>query len=434
MLYRKKIITPDQAATLVKDNDNILLNHGAAAPDEFIKALLKRHADLRNVTLAHLRIEGTLGYLTDDYDDAFFHKAFMVSPDARDALRQGRADFVSNSLTTIPGFFEEGQYPLDICAMQVSEPDDEGYCSYGLTVSYMPAAVSCARTVIAEINKQCPYTYGSQIHLSEIDYLIEADYAPTETILPRAEELERKIAAYIAEMIEDGSTIQLGIGGIPNAIVDGLKNHKNLGVHTELIGDGMVELIKAGVITNTQRSYHPGKSTATFIRGSKDTYNFVHRNPDIELLPVLETNAPAIVAQQSNFVGVNGAVEVDVTGQICAESIGSQQISGPGGQLDFALGAHMGKGGKFIIALPSTAGKGKFSRIVPTLAEGSGVTTPRALADYVVTEYGAASLRGKTLAERARALVDIAHPAFREEIEKKVGSRRDINKRFYRDI
>lgn len=419
-------VSPGEAAQLVKSNNLIITGHSNGSPREFIKALVKRHEELRNVVITHVRVEGEAEYLEPCYSKSFFHNACMLGPNSRKAMCDGRADYIPNRYWEMPRLMKDGYVKPDIALLQLSPPDSYGYCSYGICTSYLPTAAKMAKITIGEINSKVPSTSGSRIHISDLDYIIESDYPLYESISPILGEVEFKIGKNVASLIEDGSTLQLGIGGIPNAILSCLKDHKDIGIHTEMFGDGIVDLLKRGVITGRKKSLHPCKVIATFVMGSKILFDFLNDNPIAEFHEVSYTNNPEVIAKNCKFIAINSAIEVDVTGQICAESIGSTLFTGVGGQLDFALGASLAKGGKFVIAMPSTAGRGKFSRIVANLKKGAGVTTPRTLADYVVTEYGIAELRGKNMSQRAKALIEICHPNFRKEIERESMERNDI--------
>lgn len=309
--------------------------------------------------------------------------------------------------------------PVDVALIQVSKPDEHGYCSFGVSSDYTKPAADCAKIVIAEVNKQMPRTMGNSfIHVSDMDFIVESDHPIIELPLPKIGEVEKAIGRNCAELVEDGSTLQLGIGAIPDAVLLFLKDKKDLGIHSEMISDGVVELVEAGVITNKNKTLHPGKSVVTFLMGTKRLYDYADNNPAVEMYPVSYVNDPKVIMQNNQMVSINSCVQVDFYGQVASESIGAKQISGVGGQVDFVRGASMsldGKG-KSIIAMPSTASKGKVSRIVPMLDEGAPVTTSRNDVDYIVTEYGIAHLKGKTNKGRARALINIAHPDFREEL------------------
>ncbi len=426
--FNEKVVSAAEAVKLVKSKDVIVIGHSSASPNMFLEALMARAGELRHVQLRHTRIEGSVPYLKNNYGEAFFHNSFMISAEAREPMVQGRADYLANCYVNIPKYISSGDFPVDVAVLHLSPPNKYGYCSYGICASYLPATIGKARVVIAEINKQMPTTHGACVHLSDVHCIIEADYPLASSPLIETGPLETRIGRHVATLVEDGSTLQIGIGGIPNAVLAGLEHHKDLGIHTEMYADGVVNLVEKGVITSRRRGYHPGKLTSTFVMGTRTTFDFVHDNSMVEIRPVSETNNPANIMRNHKFIAINGAVEVDVTGQICAESVGTRHISGTGGQLDFALGAHYSEGGKFVVAMPSTVASGKHSRIVACLREGACVTTPRSLADYVVTEYGVAALRGKNLAQRAKALLDIAHPDFREDLERKMYERHDVSR------
>ena len=315
---------------------------------------------------------------------------------------------------TLPKLFKTTM-PVDVALIQVTPPDEHGYCSLGVSVDYTKPAAEAAKTVIAQVNDRMPRTMGeSFIHVTEIDCFVEHSAPIIELGAPKIGDVERAIGENCASLISDGDTLQLGIGAIPDAVLLFLKDKKDLGIHSEMFSDGVVELVEAGVVTNKKKTFHPGKMVVTFLMGSKKLYDFVNNNPTVEMYPVDYVNDPVVIMKNDNIVSINSCVQADLMGQVCSESIGLTQISGVGGQVDFVRGAMMAKNGKSIIAMPSTAGKGKFSKIVPLLDEGAAVTTSRNDVDYIVTEYGIAALRGKTLRERAKALIQIAHPDFRE--------------------
>jgi 4-hydroxybutyrate CoA-transferase len=422
-----KVVTPERAAELVHSDDWIITGHSSASPRDFVQALVARNQELNNVCITHVRVEGPAEYLQPEYSSSFFHNACMLGPNSRSAMLEGRADYIPNRFWEMPLLLRNGYLKPRVAVLQLSPPDSQGYCSYGICTSYLPTAAEMAEITIGEINAQTPSTSGTKIHLSQLDYIIEADYPLYQSPLPSVGKVEREIARNVASLIDDGATLQMGIGAIPNAILGFLESYKDIGIHTEMFGNGVVELVEKGVITGRSKTLHPNKIIATFVMGTKKLFDFIHNNPIAEFYEVSYTNDPNVISRNANLVAINSAIEIDVTGQICSESIGSTLFTGVGGQLDFALGASLAAGGKFVIAIPSTAAKGKTSRIVHQLRAGAGVTTPRTLADYVVTEYGIASLRGKNLSQRARALIDICHPDFREDIEKKVAERKDIH-------
>jgi 4-hydroxybutyrate CoA-transferase len=424
---KPKVISADEAAGLVKSGDLIITGHSSASPRAFMQAMVKRAEDLSNVWITHVRVEGPAEYLAPCYKDSFFHNAFMLGPNSRQSMLEGRADYIPNRFGQMPVFMQEGFIKPDIVLLQLSPPDSFGYCSYGICTSYLPAAAKVAKITIGEINPLVPVTFGSRIHVSDLDYVIEATYPLYESPQVETGEVELAIGKHIASLIDDGSTLQLGIGGIPNAVLASLKNHKDIGIHSEMIGNGVCELMEAGVINGRKKAIDPCKVVCTFVMGDKRLFSFLANNPTVEFHDVSYTNDPNVIARNEKMVAINSAIEVDVTGQICAESIGTSLFTGTGGQLDFALGASIAPKGKFIIALPSTASRGKVSRIAAMLAPGAAVTTPRTLADYVVTEYGIAELRGRNLRQRTKALVDICHPDFREEVLRAAMARKDVH-------
>ena len=426
-LGKAKVITADEAARLVKSGDLIVTGHSSASPRAFIQAMVQRADELKDVWITHVRVEGPAEYLSARYKTSFFHNAFMLGPNSRKSMLEGQADYIPNRYGQMPVFLEEGYVKPDIALLQLSPPDAFGHCSYGICTSYLPSAAKVAKITIGEINSLAPTTYGAKIHISELDYVIEAAYPLYDSPVLETGKIEGEIGKHIAGLIDDGSTLQLGIGGIPNAVLDALKHHKDIGIHSELIGNGVSELMQAGVITNRRKSIEAGKTICTFAMGNSKLFSFLDRNPDVEFKNVSYTNDPNVIARNSKFVAINSALEVDVTGQICAESIGTALFTGTGGQLDFALGASIAPKGKFIIAMPSTANGGNISRICALLTAGATVTTPRTLADYIVTEYGVAELRGKNLRQRAKALIAICHPDFRERVERDAKERKDVN-------
>jgi 4-hydroxybutyrate CoA-transferase len=345
------------------------------------------------------------------------HRALFVGSNVREAVNDGRADFVPVFLSDIPALFTSGQLPLDVALIHVSPPDAHGYCSLGTSVDVVPAAVQAARLVIAQINPRMPRTLGNSfIQLGQIDLAVEADTSLFEHQVPPPTDLEQRIGTHVANLVEDGATLQLGIGGIPNAALAALTDRKDLGVHTEMFSDGLLDLVEAGVLTGRAKTIHPGKIVTTFLMGSQRLYDWVHDNPMLEMHPVDYTNDTSIIRRNTRMTAINSALQVDLTGQVCADSIGTRIYSGVGDQMDFMRGAALSQGGKAIIALPSTAKDGGISRIVPTLAMGAGVTTTRAHVQYLVTEFGVAYLHGKSIRERAQALIGIAHPDFRDQL------------------
>ena len=377
-----------------------------------------RHEELRNVEVSHLHIEGETPYANPIYKDSFHVNSYFIGKNVRHTIKAGNGSYTPIFLSELPFLFKRNIVPLDVAFIQVSPPDKHGYCSLGVSVEASLAAIDNAKHVIAQINPQMPRTHGDGIiHISELDTLVEHDSPIHTHFLPKVNNIEKKIGEYIAEMIDDGSTLQMGIGSIPNAVLAQLKNHKNLGLHTEMFSDGVIDLILNDVINGNNKGINPGRAMATFLMGSKKLYDYVDDNPFVEMRSSDFVNDVAIIRQNPKMVAINSAIEIDLTGQICADSIGTQLYSGVGGQMDYIRGASLSKEGKAFIALPSQTNKG-ISRIVPFLNKGAGVVTTRAHVHYVVTEYGVADLYGKTIKQRAKALINIAHPNHRERIER----------------
>ena len=425
-LYRSKITDIDTALSYVKSGGRVYLGGGAGVPIELVKGLTGKADELRNVEIVHILTFAEAPYLAADLQQSFRHNALFIGHNARKAVNDGRADFTPVFLSEIPSLFREGgTLPLDVALVSLSKPDEHGFCSFGVEVGTTKPAAEAAQFIVAEINKQMPRTLGdSFIHLSRLTAAIETDYPIPEAPQGGSSELHLKVGQNTAAMIPDGATLQMGIGSIPDAVLQNLTNHKDLGIHSELFSDGVVEMVEQGVITCARKTFHPGKIIAGFLFGSKRLYEFVDNNPIIELHPTDYVNDPFNIAQNNQMVSINSALAVDLTGQVCADSIGPRLYSGVGGQLDFTRGAARSKGGMPIIAFLSTAKEDTLSRITPTLLEGSGVVTTRNDVHFVATEYGVASLHGKTIRQRAQALINIAHPKFREELSaaaKKLG-------------
>ncbi len=418
-------ITATEAAALVRSGDSLALSAGGALPRKFLEALETRAGELENVTVMHSRVIGDVSYLAPSFDGHLRQNTVLVSHDARTAVAEGRADYTPCYLYDWPRLIRDGTFPVDITVAQLSPPDEDGNCSYGSYLFYLPAAREAARIFIAEINDQVPRTSGPhKVPYSEIDYVIDVSYPHTE-LAPRAiGDVEKRIGAHLADMVEDGATLQLGAGGVPDALARFLTDKRHLGLHSEMISNGAIDLIQSGVIDNSMKTVSPGRSVISFMLGDRRLYDFVDGNDVIEMHPIDFTNDPAIIRQNPNVVAINSAVQIDLTGQANAESLGTRQLSGVGGQVDFARGAALSPGGKFILAFPSTAKDGAISRVVPILDPGAAVTTPRNDVDYVVTEFGAVRLRGKSLRDRARALASIAHPDFRDTLLRHICERR----------
>ena len=419
--YKLKICTPDEAIQKIKDAKRISFGHICSESSVLTEALVRNKRLFKKLEIAHLLSVGKSEYAKEENSEYFRHNALFIGSKTREAANSSYGDYTPTFFfETAKLFGKDGELALDAMLLQVSTPDEHGYCSYGLSCDYTKSATENAKIVIAQINKFVPRTLGNCfVHVDDIDYIIEEDTPIPEVQPPVVGEIERKIGEFCASLVRDGDTLQLGIGAIPVAVLNFLKEKKDLGIHSEMISDGIVDLINLGVITNKKKNLNPNKAIATFLMGSKKLYDYANDNPAIELHPVDYVNNPIIIAQNDNMVSINSAIQVDLMGQVNAEYIDSKQFSGPGGQVDFVRGATMSKGGKSIIALPSTTAKESISRIVFAFDEGTPVTTSRNDVDYVITEYGIAHLRGKTLRERAKLLIEIAHPNFREELRKK---------------
>ncbi len=419
--YQDKIVSPEVAIEKgVRSNSRVVIAHACAEPQTLVEALVAGAPHLKDVEIVHMVAMGKAKYTAPELAESFHHNALFVGGSTRKAVSEGRASYTPCFFSEIPSLFREKILPVQTALIQISYPDEEGYCSYGVSVDYGQVAAESAQVVIGQMNTFCPRTGGAKIHLDQIDYLVLKDEPLIELQPPAIGEIEKKIGENVASLIEDGSTLQLGIGAIPDAVLLFLKEKKDLGIHSEMFSDGVVELAEAGVITNKKKTLHPGKFIATFLMGTRRLYDFVDNNPDVEMHPVDYTNDPFVVAQNEKLMSINSAIQVDFMGQVNAEVIGGKQFSGIGGQVDFVRGARRSKGGKSIIALPSTASGGKVSRIVCELDSGSAVSTSRNDVDYIVTEYGIAYLRGKTLRQRAEELIKISHPDFQAQLTEKL--------------
>lgn len=413
-----KSVSAAKAVENVKSNDRVFVHSAAAAPTELLQALTARHAELKNVEMIHLHIDGVAPYSAPEYRDSFKVNSLFIGANVRNAIPNGNASYIPVFLSEVPLLFRKNILPIDVALINVSPPDRHGYCSLGVSVDATRAAVDMAKHVIAQVNPQMPRTHGDGlIHISELDAFVEVDSPIYEHLVSAPDEVEMKIGKLIAELVEDGSTLQTGIGAIPNAALMQMANHKDLGVHSELFSDGVLHLVEKGVITGKRKKYNRGKITAGFAMGSKKLYDFMNDNPLIHMNDIAWVNSTHTIQKHPKVVAINSAIEVDLTGQVCADSIGTRMYSGVGGQVDFLRGASLSEGGKPIIALPSTTKKGE-SRIVNFLKQGAGVTTTRAHVHYVITEYGVAYLYGKNIHQRAKALINIAHPNHREALAK----------------
>ncbi len=416
--FRARITSAEQAVKVVRSGDTVWVHAGCNNPEELTTALVGRAGELKDISLTHLLTFGRADYADPKYDGVFRSRSLFTGHNVRKAIAEGRADYVPVFLSEIPGLIRSGIQKVDVAFIHVSPPDEHGFCSYGVGVECTKAAAEHARTVVALVNKQMPRSLGDAfIHVSKLTHVVEIDRPIIE--LPGAGqigEVAKHIGGHVAALIKDGDTLQMGIGEIPDAVLLYLKEKRHLGIHTEMFSDGLIELFEGGVITGERKTLHPGKIVSSFVLGTKKTFAFIDNNPFVEFHPSDYVNDPFIIARHDNLVAINSAISVDLTGQVNSDSIGTQVYSGFGGQVDFVRGAARSKGGRPVIALPSTAKDGAVSRIVEVLAPGAGVVTSRADVHYVVTEHGAAYLYGKSLRERAKALIAIADPRFRDEL------------------
>ena len=419
--YRHKLISAQQALQFVQSGDRVVLANACSEPPALVQALVARAPELSNVEIVQVVNVGPAEYAKPGMEHSFRSNGiFLLGAPVRKAVEEGRASYTPCFFSELPRLFRKRNLTVDVVLMQVTPPDEEGYCSYGLSADYTQSAAESAKIVIAQMNRNLPRTAGVRIHLDALTWIVEQDAPLVEFAAPSFGEVERQIGEHIALLVPDGATLQLGIGAIPEAALLSLKNKRDLGIHTEMFSDGVAALAEAGVITNRRKTINQGKFVATFLMGSSTLYNFVHNNPAVEMHPVDYVNDPCIIGQHDDMISINSALQVDLSGQVNAEMIGHLQFSGTGGQVDFVRGASRSNGGKSIIAMPSTAARGSISRICRQLDEGAAVTTSRNDVHYVITEYGIANLRGKTLQQRAEALIEIAHPAFRASLINKL--------------
>jgi acetyl-CoA hydrolase len=420
-LYHDRTTTPERAVEVIQSGQRIFLTGNCSVPQSIVAALVERAPQLEDVEIVQVLTIGSAEYVDHEVAKHLRVNTLFISENVRAAVNDGRADFTPCLLGEVPLLFSRGILPLDAALIHVSPPDEHGFCSLGVEVGITKTAAASAKVVIAEINPQMPRTLGDAfIHISKIDHVLPVDYKLPEMPMGQPTDLSMQIGKRVADLIEDGSTMQMGIGAIPDGVLHHLGNKKDLGIHTELFSDGVVDLYEAGVITNERKTLHRGKIIAGFLLGTQRLYDFVDNNPVVEMHPTEYVNDPFIISQNEKMVAINSAIEVDLTGQVCADSIGTRLYSGVGGQLDFMRGSARSKGGKPIIALPSTVTTSRgdhFSRIVPTLKPGAGVVTTRNDVHYIATEFGVADLHGKTIRQRARALIDIAHPDQRAGLE-----------------
>ena len=416
------IMTADEAVKLIKSGDRVLIQGGSATPQTLVKAMVERAPELKGVEVVHLHTEGECGYTAKELSGSFHTNAFFIGGNIRKMVGV-TADYIPIFLSDIPSLFRQGYMELDVVLVNVSPPDKHGFCSLGVSVDIVISAVEKGKKIIAQINSRMPRTMGDGIiHLNNFDACVIVDEEIHEMKFIAPTEAEKSIGKIIAEIIEDGSTLQMGIGGIPNAVLTYLTNHKDLGVHTEMFSEGIVDLVEKGVVNGSKKKVNPFKIISGFAMGTRRLYDFMDDNPEIEMLDIAYVNDTAIIRQNPKVTAINSAIEIDITGQVCADSIGFRMFSGVGGQMDFMRGAALSKGGKPIIAITSTTLKG-VSKIVPSLKLGAGVVTTRAHARYVATEFGIAELFGKNLKQRAQLLRDIAHPDHREDLDEAIFER-----------
>ena len=416
--YQSKRRSASDAVKAIRSGDRVWIQPSCGTPQPLIDSLVLRAPELIDVELVHMKTLGDAVYTRPEYEGHFRHRGLFLGDNVREAVAAGRADYTPIFLSEIEGLFESGELPLDAVLMQVSPPDAHGFVSLSTTVDCTLTAIRCAKTVIAEVNERAPRTHGdTAVHVTQISAFVETSRPLLELETEPPTEMHMNVARNVASLIPDGATLQPGIGGISEAVLHCLEDKRDLGIHTEMCPDGVVDLMEKGVINGARKSLHRGKAVAAFVLGTQKLFDYIHENPSFEFRPISYTNDPFVVAQNERMVAINSALQIDLTGQVCADSLGTRPYSGFGGQIDFIRGAARSRGGVPIIALPSTACGGKISRIVPVLEPGAGVVTSRADVHYVVTEHGIAYLHGKTLRERAEALIAIADPRFQQELE-----------------
>ena len=421
--YSERCMTAREALLNIKSGDRVFLGPGCGEPQHLLEELVKLGGQDRRVSdveIVHMLTVGSAPHAQKRYDRRFRHNSLFVGPGVRSAVAEGLADYTPIFLSEIPELFRSGRMPLEVALIQVTPPDRFGFCSLGVSVEAVKAAIEAADLVIAQANPHMPRTLGdSFVHVEDLDIIVEHEEPLLEVAPSEPDETALAIAEHAVRLIENGSTIQAGIGRIPNAVLYGLQDKRDLGIHTEMFSDGVIDLIESGVVNNSKKAFHPGKVLATFCIGTRRLYDYIDNNPMFEFHPVDYNSSPINIAKNSKMVAINTALQIDLTGQVCADSLGYKIYSGIGGQADFMRGAALAPGGKSIIALPATAQNGTISRIVPTLSPGAGVVTTRGDVHYIVTEFGVAYLHGKSLRERATALIQVAHPKFREELTRK---------------
>lgn len=416
--------TAEEAVAEVRSGQRVFIHGASAYPQTLVNALVTRGLPtstdpLEDVEIVHLHVNGEVPYVNEQFAGRFHHRALFVGSNVRAAVAAGRASYVPIFLSDVPALFRGGRLPIDVALLHLSPPDQHGFCSLGTSVDCSLAAAQSAPIRIAQINPQMPRTLGdSFLHVGQLTHAVAVDEPLQEHRQSPPNETQRAIGRLLADVIPDGATMQVGIGGIPDAVLTELGHHQDLGIHSEVLSDGILDLVERGVITGARKTINRGKIVTSFLNGSRRLYDFVDNNPMVEMRPLDYTNNTRVILQQNSMIAINSALEIDLTGQVCAESIGSTIYSGVGGQMDFMRGAALSEGGKPVIALASTAAGGTVSRIVPVLRPGAGVTTSRAHVDYVATEFGVTNLHGMDLGERARALIGLAHPVFRDDLER----------------
>lgn len=418
-----RYVSAEQALSLVQSHSRVFIHSVAAAPPLLVSALVQRAPELRDVDICHLHTEGPAEYTKPEYRGVFHHNAFFVGSNVRSALGDGMADYIPVFLSEVPGLFRKGIMPIDVALITVSPPDRHGYCSLGTSIDASLAAVQSAKKVIAQVNRHMPRSHGAgHLHVSKFDAIVEGHTPLPEHKNTTPTETELAIGRHVASLIEDGATLQMGIGAIPNAVLASLIHHRGLGVHTEMFSDGLIDLVERGVITNEFKTKYPGRIVSSFVNGTRRLFDFIDDNPSVAMLDVAYVNDTSVIRKLPKMTAINSCIEVDITGQVVSDSIGTRQYSGIGGQMDFVRGASLSEGGKPIIALPSVTSRGE-SRIVPHLKSGAGVVTTRGHVHFVVTEWGIADLYGKNMRERAHALLEIAHPDHREVLDRAIHER-----------
>ena len=416
-IYNERLMTAHEAVTKIKSGDRVSVAHAVGEPSHILEAMVKNKEAYRDVEIVHMVPMGAAEYAQPGMEPYFRHNSVFVGGKTRDTIKAGHGDFTPCFFSQIPNLFTR-TLPLDVSLIHVSPPDEHGFVSCGVSVDYTKTSAEQAKIVIAQVNKYMPRTLGGTfLHISQLSCIVEHDVPIIELPPPKITDVEKAIGENCAGLIRDGDCLQLGIGAIPDSVLLFLKDKKNLGIHSEMFSDGVVELVELGVINNSAKNFHNGKSIATFLMGTKRLYDYADNNPTVNMFPATYVNNPLIAGQNDNLVSINSCVQVDFLGQVCAESVGAMQISAVGGQMDFVRAAAISNGGRSIIAMPSTAAKGDISKIVPFLDEGAAVTTSRYDVEYIVTEYGAANLKYRTTRDRARMLIDIAHPKFRDELK-----------------